>query len=287
MFDLHLHTTCSDGTLHIEELLELLQKEKIRLFSITDHNHCLAYQHFDPSLYQVLPGTELATSYQGTIIEVLGYGVDPNTINSWYAEFFSDDQLRQKELLLFNRLKKMASKEQLALTADLKLPSFKKGISKQTVYQDLIKQNPAFLEEFPTYKQFFRRGLSNPQSSYFLNEAITYPSLAEVVELIHSANGKAFLAHPYEYGMDVSELQDLSRQMLDGIECFHPSASMVQSLALFAYCETQHLLASGGSDFHKPERKIRVGVRIAQELLAKKPLAWLYDYISKESIYEQ
>ena len=283
MFDLHMHTTLSDGKLGVDELLALLQSEHIKLFSITDHNHCLSYQHFDSSKFPVLVGTEIATSYQGRIIEILGYGVNYEMINTWYQSFFSETELRKKELFLFNRLKKIIAKEKLDLTVDLKLPNFEKGISKRTIYEDLVKRNPQFTTEFPSYKSFFRNGLSNPESAYFLNEALTYPSFQEVVNLIHDAGGKAFLAHPYEYGLEnLDQLLDYCNQQLDGIECFHPSASFIQSIALFNYCEKHQLNACGGSDFHKFERQVRVGVRVLDNFYDRQPFAWLREYISKE-----
>lgn len=38
MIDLHMHTTYSDGKYSVLELLDRLNKNKIKIASITDHN---------------------------------------------------------------------------------------------------------------------------------------------------------------------------------------------------------------------------------------------------------
>ena len=53
------------------------------------------------------------------------------------------------------------------------------------------------------------------------------PKYKEVIDIIHKAGGKAFLAHPFEYKFEdtISFINDLRKEKeLDGIECFHPSA---------------------------------------------------------------
>ena len=43
MIDLHLHTTYSDGTDCVSELLENAEKNNLEIISITDHNELGAY----------------------------------------------------------------------------------------------------------------------------------------------------------------------------------------------------------------------------------------------------
>ncbi len=47
MIDLHMHTTYSDGTDTVKELLKNAQKRKLEVISITDHNGCRAYQEME------------------------------------------------------------------------------------------------------------------------------------------------------------------------------------------------------------------------------------------------
>lgn len=279
MFDLHMHTNLSDGELSVSQLVKRLKAKNINLFSITDHNHALAYNYLENVNIKYLTGCELATSYNGTIIEILGYNVDVEIINNWYYDFHREDNLIENENKLFLELKQLATKLDFELSDNLAMEKIEKGVSKKTVYYDLINNNSNF--EFATYKEFFRAGLSNPESEWFIDEGRYYPSIPEVIDLIHQAEGVAILAHPYEYEID--DLKSLFEYLMDlnidGIECFHPSASMVNSVKLVKFCSEHNLLGSGGSDFHRDQRLIPNGVYIHDEVLEYKCFDWLREYL--------
>lgn len=274
MIDLHMHTTLSDGTCSIEEILELANKSGLAYISITDHNHALAYENQNLSKFNsfkghVLYGCEIATSYNGFIIEILGYGIKPQVINSWYRNIYNDENLKKNETWLFNKLKKICIKENLRLDDNLTLGGIKKGCSKKIIYENLIKfQENTDVLGLISYRDFFRHMLSNPEHPLFLNEAETYPLLRDTVDLIHASNGKAFLAHPFEYGFD-NTLETSERIIkvasFDGIECFHPSAVIADSSKLINFCKDHSLYMSGGSDFHNYKRNTRVGLSSGNE----------------------
>ena len=263
-------------------MLDTLHLSSIQPFSITDHNHALAYECFDYNNYPCIPGTEIATSYKGEIIEILGFGIEPTVINEWYRDFYSQDNLKHIEITLFKRIQECAKKQNYLFDESLQLECFEKGSSKKIMYQELSKNNIEFAKIYPSYKSFFRKGLSNPDSPFFINEADTYLSFDETIDLIHRAGGKAFLAHIFEYDSFrkngyIEEVKD----RLDGIECFHPSIPMRESIKLFKYCEENHLYVSGGSDFHKPERHIPFGVHLDRSLLLSSSFHWIPEYLRK------
>lgn len=282
MFDFHLHTTKSDGVLSIEEMLDTLHLSSIQPFSITDHNHALAYECFDYYNYPCIPGTEIATSYKGEIIELLGFGINPSIINAWYKDFYSEQNLERIEKLLFTRIHECARTQGYHFDNTLQLNSFEKGISKKMMYRELVDKNPTFVECYPTYKSFFRQGLSNPDSPFFIDEGDTYLSLDDTINLIHRAGGKAFLAHIFEYDtFRKNHYIDEVKDRLDGMECFHPSIPMRESVKLFQYCEENGLYVSGGSDFHRPERHIPMGVHLDKSLLCSSRFDWIPEYLRK------
>lgn len=276
MFDLHLHTNLSDGACSIEELIELTNKAELGFMSITDHNHALAFDSENSPRLQsfkghIVTGCEIATSFKGTIIEILGYGIKPEIINSWYKEFFSEENLIKKENFLFDKLKKLCYKENIILEEGLTLGEIKKGCSKKTIYESLIKfdENKEALS-VNSYREFFRLVLSNPKHPLFLNEGETYPELKAAVNLIHEAGGKAFLAHPYEYGFEntLEVIEEIIKLCpLDGIEVFHPSAVVEECCKLESFCKDHSLYISGGSDFHSFKKNIRVGLSSGNKTL--------------------
>ncbi|SCI72632.1 Histidinol phosphatase and related hydrolases of the PHP family [uncultured Clostridium sp.] len=283
MIDLHLHTNLSDGDLSPSELISQINIRDITYVSVTDHNHSLFYDELKYIGNLIKPklitGCEIATSYNRTIIEILGYNVDVNKINSWYKKFYSQENLIKNEIFLFNTLLDLCKKNNLKITEDISLSNIIKGCSKKIIYQDLIKHesnNSKF--DLSSYKAFFRKELSNPESKLFLNEALTYPSLEDVIELIHNSDGLTFLAHPFEY--NIKNLDSLiyhltNKNYINGIECFHPSATTNNSKFLLDYCKIYNIFSSAGSDFHSFKKSHSLGVSINDSLVNSSQFSWL------------
>ena len=128
------------------------------------------------------------------------------------------------------------------------------------------KENFKILGEFTeSFGIFFRKGLANPESSYFMNHVEFRPPYKEVIDIIHKAGGKAFLAHPFEYKFDdtIGFIDSLRKEVeLDGIECFHPSSEDDNKKDILVnYARKNNLFISGGSDYHgNPKPDIEIGI---------------------------
>lgn len=279
MIDLHLHSRLSIGENNVCELLQLVKEKQIEVFSITDNDHCLSYSDFDLSAYKnLVTGSIFTTSIDGLQINIIGYEVNPAVINDYYFLRYSTINIESQESQFFEKLLLLMKENNIKVSDDLRLSLVEKGISKKLVYYDVLKNNPDF--EFQSYRDFYRNGLSNPFSPYYINEASLHPSLNEILELIKSAGGKAFLAHPYEYGIKVEGLIDkLILEGIDGLEVFHPSAALRQSLKLVDICKKNNLLASGGSDYRKSRYQIPIGINVHPKIFQSAPFEWLNKYL--------
>ena len=87
----------------------------------------------------------------------------------------------------------------------------------------------------------------------------------EVIDIIHKAGGKAFLAHPFEYKFNdtIGFIDNLRKEVeLDGIECFHPSSENDNKIDILVnYTRKNNLFISGGSDYHgNPKPDIEIGI---------------------------
>ena len=154
-----------------------------------------------------------------------------------------------------------------------------KGIGKK-ILEEQLKENHEILGEFTeSFGIFFRKGLANPESSYFMNHIEFRPPYKEVIDIIHKAGGKAFLAHPFEYKFKdtIGFINDLRKEKeLDGIECFHPSANQEQRNILIDYAKSNNLYISGGSDYHgSPKPDIEIGIGRGDLNISKEILNWL------------
>ncbi|HIR59141.1 MAG TPA: PHP domain-containing protein [Candidatus Onthousia excrementipullorum] len=287
MIDLHMHTTYSDGTDTVKELLEKAESLGLEVISITDHNTCKSYFEMEEfnvkEIYKgdILVGCEFTTSFDNRLIEVLGYGFDYKKVNKYLEEFYSDELVSKRTNILYNRLldriKELGLEFHLERVRDKKFTNefFERGI-----YEELVKyeNNKEKLKEdvWASFSNFYRKGLTNPKSKLFINHAEFKPSIKEIVNLIHKNGGIAFLAHPYQYKFtDTEKFLDkiYDEVALDGIECFYTTFSEEQTNYLLDFAKKKNLLISGGSDYHgtnKENHNLGVGrgnLKISKDII--------------------
>ena len=287
MIDLHMHTTYSDGTDTVKELLEKAEDIGLEVISITDHNTCKAYFEIEKfnvkEKYKgdIIVGCEFTTSFDNRLIEVLGYGFDYKGVNKYLEEFYSDELVNKRTNILYNRLldkiKELDLEFYLERVRDKK---FKNEFFERGIYEELVKyeSNKEKLNEdvWASFSNFYRRGLTNPKSKLFINHAEFKPSIKEIVNLIHENDGIAFLAHPYQYKFgDTEEFLDriYNEVALDGVECFYTTFSEEQTNYLLDFAKKRNLLISGGSDYHgtrKENHNLSVGrgnLKISKDII--------------------
>lgn len=243
--DIHTHSTHSDGTFDVPNILEEAEKLKLSVLSITDHNCVDAYDDIEDEEIRkkfqgtIIPGCEVTTTYNGEIIEILGYGFE-------YKEF------REKlaENTLSDRDRRLRKYKVSCITVDT---LEKKGVKFRENFGEEIYKNPrqfydssheavmdAILREIKSYpenakffdsidameklntKEFVRNMVYNPKSEFYIDQRNLYPSLEKVIEIIHQCGGKAFLAHLHVYSKSVEEnLENIVNEYdLDGLECY-------------------------------------------------------------------
>ena len=261
MIDLHTHTTYSDGSFTPEEVLEEAEKKEVTILSITDHNTMDAYKELTNKKVRnkfrgiIISGVEITTTYKGETIEVLGYDFDLEKMK----EFLKQNVLtfEQKQRKEYDLIKERYQKIGII---------FKEG---NINYNPKIESSRgAFLEEIKKYKEndsfflnstskesvnrFTREEIYNPNSPLYVDESSLFPTLEKVIEMIHQASGKAFLAHTYAYSKNIPNqlLNILDKYSFDGLECFYTTFTEEQTNYLVNLCKERGLYMSGGSDFH-------------------------------------
>lgn len=286
MIDIHMHTIYSDGDKTVEEVLKMCEERKLEYISITDHDTCKQYE--DEALKnnkifsgKIIKGTELHAVFQNKNIEILAYNIDPIIINEWCEKYYSEDKLKEQQEICRKRLFDICDKHGLIYDeSKIRKPKKASEYVERPIYEEVMthKENHKILGEFTeSFGIFFRKGLANPDSSYFMNHIEFRPKYKEVIDIIHEAGGKAFLAHPFEYKFEdtIGFINDLRKEAeLDGIECFHPSsADDNKKDILVEYARKNNLYISGGSDYHgnpKPDIEIGVGrgnLNISKEII--------------------
>lgn len=101
MIDLHIHTTSSNGSDEPKDILIKAQQSGLSYISITDHDSIGAYKklrdlkinnYFEG---KIIPGCEFSAAHNGKPIEILGFGIDIDTISS--TGILSDEKFLEKE----------------------------------------------------------------------------------------------------------------------------------------------------------------------------------------------
>lgn len=286
MIDLHMHTIYSDGSKTLDELLKMCQEKKLEVISITDHNSCKAY--YDENINNktlfngiIIKGCEVNAYFQKTAIEILSYNINPDIVNRWFNKYFSEEMAKLNTQKIYNRFTNILDEKGIIYNKDnIRHQKDVNELIERPILEEIIRhpENESILKDYFSLplKVFFRQELTNPNSEYFLNRMDTYPTAQEVIDIIHESGGKAFLAHPFEYKLKdtIKFIEDLMNNTnLDGIECFHPSATEDEMHLLVNFAKENGLYISGGSDYHgklKPDIDIGVGtgnLNISKEII--------------------
>ncbi len=283
MIDLHIHTTSSDGSDEPKDILIKAQQLGLKYISITDHDSIGAYEKLKKVKInnyfkgEIVPGCEFSAVHNGKPIEILGYGIDLEAINS--TGIVSDEMFLERENGFLKKMMDVCRNLKITYSDNLSIKSGK-YFATQLIHSDLRKypENERHFtkEVWESLNAFYRTCVNNEDNPFFLDQMKNYPSVQDAAALIKKAGGKAFLAHLYGYFVDNYEefLNSIvSLNALDGLECYHSLHTTDKTEFLVDYCNSHKLYISGGSDYHgklKPNVKIGEtisGIKIPYEIL--------------------
>lgn len=270
MIDLHIHSSYSDGSYSVIEILKEAQSKNLEYISITDHDCIDAYEELkkinsiDYYKGKIIIGCEFKCFLDeyNIPIEVLGYGFNLNKIKNYL-----NNNIMETQSKYLNFLKKQGKKLGLIFNPDLKLndkhcyasAAFQEELIRYNENQEIMKNNNIALEP-----NFYRAEQCNKNSIFYIDEKEDIIDLRKMIKIIHNAGGVVFLAHPYIYN-NVNSVEEMVGNIaktydIDGIECYYSTFNKKQTENMLNCAKKYNLYISGGSDFHG-ERKpdIRIG----------------------------
>ncbi len=266
MIDLHIHTTYSDGTKSVKEILKQAEELKLDYISITDHDKCDAYEELknvNISEYysgKIIKGIEIKCFYKGSTIEVLGYGYDYDKMRAWVDKFYADKDRKIIKEKYFNKLYDVCEKLDLTMAKREDIVwNPENDWGGKTIY-DEIKKHPENQAKLPEdlwnngVQTFSKKYYCNKETIWYLDKSEDFPSVKEAVDAIKNADGLVFLPHIFIYKWMKNiedELDELVENYnIDGIECYHSDFSQENINYLNEYCYKNNFFKSGGSDYH-------------------------------------
>lgn len=256
MFDLHVHSTASDGILTPEEVLLKAWEIGLGGVALTDHDTVSGieaaqkYHAAHGLTLEFIPGIEMNTEVDENEVHILGYYIDhrhARLLNK--LEEIREARLERARKMVY-RLKSMG----LAISFE-HVEKLAKGdlIGRPHVAQALAEKGYVF-----SIKEAFEKYIGKGRPAYVPR----YKFLPqEAIQLIKSAGGVPILAHP---GLlrNRELIQEAINLGVAGLEVYYPEHTLQQVDEYLCHCRKYHLLVTGGSDFHgtgSDESRSRLG----------------------------
>jgi len=266
--DLHIHTkTCSDGNLHIEEVLREAKRKNIDLMSITDHDSIDGQERAIGLAKEYgiiyITGVELNITFQyppepgrSISLDFLGYQYDIGNqeLKSKLELIRERREIRAREIL--EKLNIEFDKENIARFDEADIRKMQDSVDgafgRPHIAKYLIEKGIV-----SSHQEAFDRYLVKCDVPKFSL------SLAEASRLIKNAGGIFILAHPNDPNGTslVGITSDLDEQTkiiegymldyIDGIECWHSRNDTKTTAHYIEFTKKHHLLMTGGSDCHQ------------------------------------
>ncbi len=244
--DLHCHTTLSDGSLGIEDIIAQAKRLKIDFLSITDHDTMASHSRASilGSRYgvRIIPGVELSAwdKVRNRKVHILCYAPQkPDRLEGLCLKCCEIRKDCSKQMV-----EKVMADYPITAESVLKYATGSKSIFKQHIMHALIDYG--YSTEF--YGDLNYKLFNRTDGIYYVERE--YPDVNFVLDLIHSARGVAVMAHPVQYD-NIELLEELAAKgKLDGVEVDHYSASDEQKKIMLEIAEKYDLIVTGGSDFH-------------------------------------
>jgi hypothetical protein len=255
-YDLHVHTTRSDGTLAPADAVRLAAERDLEGIAMTDHDTFAGLDEGAAAATEAgiafIPGIEFSAEYDGASLHILGYWVDPeNEPVRRELTRLTDTRFRRGEMMVeklrelgyeisFERVREIAGGDTIA----------RPHVAAAMVEAGIV----------PTEKEAFERFISDDGIAYVPKHAL---APLDALALIRAAGGACVLAHPGMWKGQGSVPDELIEQMaaggMAGLEVEHPDHDGDQRARYRAIAQRLALVATGASDCHGERYGTRLG----------------------------
>lgn len=250
--DLHVHTTCSDGTLTPAEVVAEAVKAGLKAVAITDHD-CVngigeAIDASKGTSVEVIPGIEMSAVIEETEIHILGYFID------WR----DPELLRRLGIMQERRQERMEKMVSLLRETGVMVDPEKVSRSVTGTTAGRMHLARAIVEEnlASDTKEAFCKYIGDGKPCHVRHERTDY---RDAIEMIISSGGVPVIAHPGTAGRD-EYFDDYVSAGIKGVEAVYLKHRPAVSKRYTAMAEERGLIVTGGSDCHGlPKKKSIIG----------------------------
>ncbi|AMO49707.1 hypothetical protein GA0061071_10573 [Kosakonia oryzendophytica] len=261
IYDLHSHTTASDGLLSPEQLVHRAVDMRVGTLAITDHDSTDAIPAAQAEIaraglnLRLITGVEISTVWENHEIHIVGLNIDID--HPQMRDFLQAQAERrlQRAKLIAERLEKAhiagawEGAQRLAQGASVTRGHFARFLV------EMGKAN--------TMADVFKKYLARGKTGYVPPQWCT---IEQAIEVIHHSGGTAVLAHPGRYNLSAKWLKRLLAHFAqsggEAMEVAQCQQAPNERAQLALYARQFGLLASQGSDFHQPCPWIELGRKL-------------------------
>lgn len=249
--DLHCHTTISDGSLGISDIIKQADRDDVRYLAITDHDSLasLSRSAVLGKRYNVtvIPAAEFSAfdSARGRKVHILCYMPEKPDRLEGLCLRTSEGRMKLGKSIAMRVLEKYP----ITLESILRYSAGSKAIYKCHIMHALMDYGYTTDLYGDVYDEIFdvKDGLC---ASQVRQEADFYPDVRFVTTLIKASGGISVMAHPKVYD-SMELLEELAAEgAIDGAEVWHSSADEKFRSEVTELAKQYGLLTTGGSDFH-------------------------------------
>jgi predicted metal-dependent phosphoesterase TrpH len=249
-YDLHTHSTASDGTLAPQELMRRASAVGVGVLALTDHDTTEgiagAQAAATPLGMRVVAGVEISVTWQHQTVHILGLHIDPGnpSLQEGLAGLRRFRDWRAEEI--GRRLEEHGVKGALEGARAL---SHGPLISRTHFARYLVQ-----VGHFPDVRKVFKHYLVRGKPGHVPGD---WATLEQALGWIRAAGGMAVVAHPARYKLTRSKRLRLLGEFIElggaALEVVSGSHSRDDNFVMAQYAKDLGLLASAGSDYHGPE----------------------------------
>ncbi|NVK25109.1 MAG: PHP domain-containing protein [Gammaproteobacteria bacterium] len=258
IYDLHSHTTSSDGSLTPTELMVRADIKQIDALAITDHDSVSGLQEAKQAITskglktQLINGVEISTKWHGYEIHIVGLALD---IDDDVLLATLETQIKHREIRAQAISDKLAKKGIENVYKDAKNKA-KGGAVSRTHFAKVLLERGVVSNFDAAFKKYLGKGKSAYVSPNWMD-------IESAIKIIHRANGIPVLAHPIRYDMSNKWLTKLIEEFAawggEAIEVGLTQISPNQREHMSRLANLNGLYSSQGSDFHSPAKWIELG----------------------------
>jgi predicted metal-dependent phosphoesterase TrpH len=255
-YDLHAHSTVSDGALSPTGLVQRAHQHGVTALALTDHDTTAGLAEAQACAeaigIKLIPGIELSAQWQHQCFHIVGLGIDPHYPPLAAATHQLQNTRLQRAEKIADKLAKKGIPGALAAVVEAAGEGM---VTRSHFAAFLVAQH-----HVESHQAAFDRYLAKGQPAFV---STTWAELSLAVGWIVEAGGVAVLAHPLRYKLSSNAMKRLLTAFKDaggqGLEVVTGRINADEIRRAAHYAERFDLAGSTGSDFHAPDQWIELG----------------------------